>query len=138
MPGFRRISPTRIVATGDLLGVRRQKDAFEESRNEDIARQAATDAQLGLPGKRFGFSVDAIRQCESHRRRIPAGPTGTLLWVIARERDAVTLPWHAAESANEGPLGNRDLGEKNRIHRKLSGMARRIGRCIRNKWQRRL
>jgi putative transcriptional regulator len=38
---------------------------------------------------RYGFSVDAIRQYESRRRR-PTGPVRTLLRVIAREPDAVT------------------------------------------------
>lgn len=38
---------------------------------------------------RYGFSVTAIRQYESRRRR-PAGPVRTLLRVIAAEPDAVT------------------------------------------------
>lgn len=38
---------------------------------------------------RYGFSVTAIRQYESHRRR-PTGPVRTLLRVIAAEPDAVT------------------------------------------------
>jgi len=38
---------------------------------------------------RYGFSVTAIRQYESHRRR-PTGPIRTLLRVIAAEPDAVT------------------------------------------------
>ena len=36
----------------------------------------------------FGFTVDTIRQYESHRRT-PTGPARTLLRVIAREPDAV-------------------------------------------------
>lgn len=52
----------------------------------------ALRTRLGLSqdafAARFGFSVDAIRQYESHRR-IPTGPVRTLLRVIAREPDAV-------------------------------------------------
>ena len=62
-----------------------------------IAPEAVEDVRalrtrLGLSqdafAARFGFSVDAIRQYESHRR-IPTGPIRTLLRVIAREPDAV-------------------------------------------------
>jgi putative transcriptional regulator len=52
----------------------------------------ALRTRLGLSqhafATRFGFSVDAIRQYESHRR-VPSGPVRTLLRVIAREPDAV-------------------------------------------------
>jgi len=96
----------------------------DATTDEEIARQAATDAEtapiftaeellsagrrikpeavedvralrlrLGLSQERFaarfGFTVSAIRQYESHRR-IPSGPVRTLLRVIAKEPDAVT------------------------------------------------
>jgi putative transcriptional regulator len=52
----------------------------------------ALRTRLGLSqdafAARFGFSVAAIRQYESHRR-VPTGPVRTLLRVIAREPDAV-------------------------------------------------
>jgi putative transcriptional regulator len=61
-------------------------------RPEDIADVRALRTRLGLSQEafaaRFGFSVDAIRQYESHRR-VPTGPARTLLRVIAREPDAV-------------------------------------------------
>ena len=52
----------------------------------------ALRARLGLTqetfAKRYGFSVDAIRQYES-ARRVPRGPIRTLLAVIAADPDAV-------------------------------------------------
>jgi len=60
---------------------------------EDVEDVRALRTRLGLSQEafaaRFGFSVDAIRQYESHRR-VPTGPVRTLLRVIAREPDAVT------------------------------------------------
>jgi putative transcriptional regulator len=69
-----------------LVAARRiTPDAIEDVR--------ALRTRLGLSQEafaaRFGFSVDAIRQYESHRRT-PTGPARTLLRVIAREPDAVT------------------------------------------------
>ena len=69
-----------------LAGARRiEPDAIEDVR--------ALRTRLGLSqeafARRFGFSVDAVRQYESHRRT-PTGPARTLLRVIAREPDAVT------------------------------------------------
>jgi len=65
-------------------GRRIEPDAIEDVR--------ALRIRLGLSQEafaaRFGFSVDAIRQYESHRR-VPTGPVRTLLRVIAREPDAV-------------------------------------------------
>jgi putative transcriptional regulator len=59
---------------------------------EDVADVRALRTRLGLSQEafaaRFGFSVDAIRQYESHRR-VPTGPARTLLRIIAREPDAV-------------------------------------------------
>ncbi len=60
---------------------------------EAVEDVRALRTRLGLSQEafaaRFGFSVDAIRQYESHRR-VPTGPARTLLRVIAREPDAVT------------------------------------------------
>lgn len=60
---------------------------------EEIEDVRVLRTRLGLSqeafASRYGFSVDAIRQYESHRRR-PTGPIRTLLRVIAREPDAVT------------------------------------------------
>lgn len=60
---------------------------------EEIEDVRALRTRFGLSqaafAKRYGFSVDAIRQYES-RRRTPTGPVRTLLRVIAREPDAVT------------------------------------------------
>lgn len=60
---------------------------------DDIEDVRSLRTRLGLSQERFaarfGFSVDAIRQYESHRRT-PTGPVRTLLRVIAREPDAVT------------------------------------------------
>jgi putative transcriptional regulator len=69
-----------------LAAARRiEPDAVEDVR--------ALRTRLGLSqeafARRFGFSVDAVRQYESHRRT-PTGPARTLLRVIAREPDAVT------------------------------------------------
>jgi putative transcriptional regulator len=59
---------------------------------EAVEDVRALRTRLGLSrdafAARFGFSVDAIRQYESHRR-IPTGPVRTLLRVIAGEPDAV-------------------------------------------------
>lgn len=53
----------------------------------------ALRTRLGLSQEgfaaRYGFSVAAIRQYETNRRK-PSGPAQTLLRVIAREPDAVT------------------------------------------------
>jgi len=74
-------SPEEILAAGRRI----RPDAIEDVR--------ALRARLGLSQEafaaRFGFSVDAVRQYESHRRT-PTGPARTLLRVIAREPDAVT------------------------------------------------
>lgn len=74
-------SPEEILAAGRRI----RPDAIEDVR--------ALRARLGLSQQafaaRFGFSVDAVRQYESHRRT-PTGPARTLLRVIAREPDAVT------------------------------------------------
>ena len=68
------------------------------SRGHRIRRDGIEDVRtlrqrLGLSQERFaarfGFSVDAIRQYQSHRRT-PTGPARILLRVIAREPDAVT------------------------------------------------
>ena len=60
---------------------------------EEIEDVRALRTRVGVSreafAKRYGFSVDAIRQYES-RRRTPTGPVRTLLRVIAREPDAVT------------------------------------------------
>lgn len=52
----------------------------------------ALRTRLGLSQEafaaRYGFSVDAIRQYECHRRTL-TGPARTLLRVIAREPDAL-------------------------------------------------
>ena len=59
---------------------------------EEIEDVPTLRQRLGLSQEsfaaRYGFSVDAIRQYESHRRT-PAGPIRTLLRVIACEPDAV-------------------------------------------------
>ena len=74
-------SPEEILAAGRRI----RPDAIEDVR--------ALRTRLGLSQEafaaRFGFSVDAVRQYESHRRT-PTGPARTLLRVIAREPDAVT------------------------------------------------
>jgi putative transcriptional regulator len=74
-------SPEEILAAGRRI----QPEAIEDVR--------ALRIRLGLSQEafaaRFGFSVDAIRQYESHRRT-PTGPARTLLRVIACEPDAVT------------------------------------------------
>jgi putative transcriptional regulator len=76
-----------ILSAAALLAAARriEPDAIEDVR--------ALRTRLGLSqeafARRFGFSVDAVRQYESHRRT-PTGPARTLLRVIAREPDAVT------------------------------------------------
>jgi len=74
-------TPDEILAAGRRI----EPDAVDDVR--------ALRTRLGLSQEafavRFGFSVDAIRQYESHRRT-PTGPARTLLRVIAREPDAVT------------------------------------------------
>jgi putative transcriptional regulator len=66
-------------------GRRISPDAVEDVRTLRL--------RLGLSQERFaarfGFTVSAIRQYESHRR-VPTGPVRALLRVIAREPDAVT------------------------------------------------
>lgn len=73
-------SPEEILAAGRRIA----PDMAEDVR--------ALRARLGLSQEafaaRFGFSVDAIRQYEGHRRA-PTGPARTLLRVIAQEPDAV-------------------------------------------------
>jgi putative transcriptional regulator len=75
-----------VFSESDLLAAARriEPDAVEDVR--------ALRTRLGLSQEafatRFGFSVDAVRQYESHRRT-PSGPARTLLRVIAREPDAV-------------------------------------------------
>jgi putative transcriptional regulator len=60
---------------------------------EEIEDVRTLRTRLGLTqeafASRYGFSVDAIRQYETGRRK-PSGPIRTLLRVIAREPDAVT------------------------------------------------
>lgn len=76
-----------IFTAEELLsaGRRISPDAVEDVR--------ALRLRLGLSQERFaarfGFTVSAIRQYESHRR-VPTGPVRTLLRVIAKEPDAVT------------------------------------------------
>ena len=69
---------------------------------EDVRRLRA---RLGLSqeafARRFGFSVDAIRQYEGGRRT-PTGPIRTLLRVIAREPDAVTRALAVVPAAAKG------------------------------------
>ena len=73
-------SDAEILAAGRRI----EPDAAEDVR--------ALRLRLGLSQEafaaRFGFTVDAIRQYESHRRT-PTGPARALLRVIAREPDAV-------------------------------------------------
>lgn len=76
-----------VFTAKELLsaGRRISPDAVEDVR--------ALRLRLGLSQERFaarfGFTVSAIRQYESHRR-VPTGPVRTLLRVIAKEPDAVT------------------------------------------------
>jgi putative transcriptional regulator len=76
-----------VFSAADLLAAARR---IEPAAIEDVR---ALRTRLGLSqeafASRFGFSVDAIRQYESHRRT-PTGPARALLRVIAREPDAVT------------------------------------------------
>ncbi|HEY4044194.1 MAG TPA: helix-turn-helix domain-containing protein [Rhodopila sp.] len=73
-------SPAQLLAAARRI----EPDAVEDVR--------ALRTRLGLSQEafaaRFGFSVDTVRQYESHRRT-PTGPARTLLRVIAREPDAV-------------------------------------------------
>ena len=59
---------------------------------EDVEDVRALRRRLGLSQEafaaRYGFAVDTIRQYEQ-RRRVPSGPSRSLLRVIAREPDAV-------------------------------------------------
>jgi putative transcriptional regulator len=76
-----------VFTSDELLAAARRVSPADA---EDVR---ALRTRLGLSQEafaaRFGFSVDAIRQYESHRR-VPTGPVRTLLRVIAREPDAVT------------------------------------------------
>ncbi|MEA2737212.1 MAG: putative transcriptional regulator [Acetobacteraceae bacterium] len=76
-----------VFSATDLLAAARR---IEPAAIEDVR---ALRTRLGLSQEafaaRFGFSVDAVRQYESHRRS-PTGPARTLLRVIARDPDAVT------------------------------------------------
>jgi putative transcriptional regulator len=76
-----------VFSEAELLAAGRR---IEPAAIEDVR---ALRTRLGLSqeafANRFGFSVDAVRQYESHRRT-PTGPARTLLRVIAREPDAVT------------------------------------------------
>ena len=78
-------APVFTAAEFVAAGRRIAPEAIEDVR--------ALRSRLGLSQEafaaRFGFSVDAVRQYESHRRT-PTGPARTLLRVIAREPDAVT------------------------------------------------
>jgi putative transcriptional regulator len=77
----------QVVAAAELLAAARR---IEPDAVEDVL---ALRTRFGLSqdafARRFGFSVDAVRQYESHRRT-PTGPARTLLRMIAREPDAVT------------------------------------------------
>jgi putative transcriptional regulator len=98
---------TRVDATGDAEIERQVAEDADTAplstpeemlaRGRRIVPEAVEDVRalrmrLGLTqdafAARFGFSVDAIRQYESHRR-IPTGAVRTLLRVIARQPDAV-------------------------------------------------
>ena len=103
-----KIDWSRVDATTDDE-IARQADADAEtapvftaeellSAGRRIKPAAVEDVRalrlrLGLSQERFaarfGFTVSAIRQYESHRR-VPTGPVRTLLRVIAKEPDAVT------------------------------------------------
>jgi putative transcriptional regulator len=76
-----------IFSADEILAAGRRVTA------DDVEDVRALRTRLGLSQEafaaRYGFSVDAIRQYESHRRT-PRGPVRTLLRVIAREPDAVT------------------------------------------------
>jgi putative transcriptional regulator len=78
--------------TAPVLAAEKIIAAGRRIRPEDVADVRALRTRLGLSQEafatRFGFSVDAIRQYESHRR-VPTGPARTLLRIIAREPDAV-------------------------------------------------
>jgi putative transcriptional regulator len=80
------------AATAPVFTAEEILAAGRRIRPEDVADVRALRTRLGLSqaafAARFGFSVDAIRQYESHRR-VPTGPARTLLRVIAREPDAV-------------------------------------------------
>lgn len=70
------------------------------------AEVRALRLRLGLTqeafAKRYGFSVDAIRQYES-ARRVPRGPVRTLLTVIAADPEAVTRALARAVQEEVGP-----------------------------------
>jgi putative transcriptional regulator len=88
---------TRHVAedsdTAPLFTAEEIRVAGRRIAPDNIEDVRALRTRFGLSqaafAQRFGFSVDAIRQYESHRRT-PTGPVRTLLRVIAREPDAVT------------------------------------------------
>jgi putative transcriptional regulator len=75
-----------LFSTAEILAAGRR---IESGAVDDVR---ALRLRLGLSQEafaaRFGFTVDTIRQYESHRRT-PTGPARTLLRVIAREPDAV-------------------------------------------------
>jgi putative transcriptional regulator len=75
-----------LFSAAEILAAGRR---IEPGATEDVR---ALRLRLGLSQEafaaRFGFTVDAIRQYESHRRT-PTGPARALLRVIAREPDAV-------------------------------------------------
>jgi putative transcriptional regulator len=79
--------------TAPLFTAEEIQAAGRRIASDSIEDVRALRTRFGLSqaafAKRFGFSVDAIRQYESHRRT-PTGPVRTLLRVIAREPDAVT------------------------------------------------
>lgn len=84
----REDSDTAPVFTADEILAASRRVSPEQI--EDVRRLRE---RLGLSqaafAARYGFSVAAIRQYETHRRR-PTGPIRTLLRVIAAEPDAVT------------------------------------------------
>jgi putative transcriptional regulator len=75
-----------VLTAAELLAAGRRitPEAIEDVR--------ALRTRLGLSQEafaaRFGFSVEAVRQYERHRRT-PTGPARTLLRVIASDSDAV-------------------------------------------------
>jgi putative transcriptional regulator len=74
-------SPEEILAAGRRI----EPQAVDDVRTLRLRLGLSQEAFAA----RFGFTVDTIRQYESHRRS-PTGPARTLLRVIAREPDAVT------------------------------------------------
>ena|SRR5438045_4305466 len=83
----------------------KQIAAARRVRAADVEDVKALRTRLGLSqeafARRFGFSVDAIRQYEGGRRT-PTGPIRTLLRVIAREPDAVTRALTSGSGAAVG------------------------------------